>query len=358
MRLVSLSETTDRDGFIARFAQAQDELRHDPFRVGLLPAPVARGFLKMPLPFPAEFWLVQDGERTVGRIGANVSSLRWDGQATACAGFFECDPSRGDVAKALLDAAASWAASHGARRLLGPMNFNTWFPYRFKVKAAGTGGANANDDRQYAWEPVNPPEYPAFFESMGFRAIEHYHSVGTRSTRDIFEGTRAAFERAAGLGYTMRKFDSAHLLDREVPILHRISMAGFADNFLFEPIPEEFFRELYVPIANKVDVSLARFVLDPAGKEVGFCFAFADRADSGADQGQLVIKSIAVLPEARGRGLSNAFVHDCCREALTRGLDVFVSALMRSGAQSESYSRKGQEVWRHEYALFGKEIGT
>ena len=34
-------------------------------------------------------------------------------------------------------------------------------------------------------------------------------------------------------------------METEVPILYRISMQGFRDNYLFEPIPFEAFRQTF-----------------------------------------------------------------------------------------------------------------
>ena len=168
----------------------------------------------------------------------------------------------------------------------------------------------------------------------------------------MMEGTRSHYEKAVSLGYTFRSFDNAHLLDREVPILYDISMESFRDNFLFEPIPFEMFRALYVPAANKVDMSLSHFVCDPNGKEVGFFFGFP----STQGEKSLVIKTIALLPETRGLGLSNALFHSVTREADSRGICRSIGALMKSGIQSESYTRKQKILWRNSYALFGKDL--
>jgi ribosomal protein S18 acetylase RimI-like enzyme len=136
-------------------------------------------------------------------------------------------------------------------------------------------------------------------------------------------------------------------METEVPILYRISMQGFRDNYLFEPIPFEAFRQLYVPIAKKLDFSLSRFAIDPQGQEMGFFFCYME-GDS------LVFKSVTIDPAYRGRGVSNALTHLSSTDALKRGATGYISALMRAGAQSESYLKKGGFLWQHKYALFEK----
>ncbi|MCM2321760.1 MAG: GNAT family N-acetyltransferase [Oligoflexia bacterium] len=341
----ALSSEQDREGFIRIFGAAQARLRQDPYRVGLLAESVAQGFARAAQPFPTEFWLAEEDGELVGRIGAAMSGLSWEGRKTAAIGFFECDPARPIVARSLMEAASAWARAQGAERLVGPMNFNTWFSYRFRVGDAS--GALASGEAPFAFEPVNPPEYPRWFETWGFRPVERYHSQAF-SLEGLAEKTAPDRERALAAGYTLRELDSGALLEKEVPILHRISMECFKDNFLFQPLPFELFRQLYVPIAGKADFRLSRFVVDPNGREVGFFFVLREREYA-------VMKTIAMLPEGRGKGLSNALFHESSRAALELGHRSAIAALVRSGAQSESYARKSQELWRHDYVLYGKE---
>ena len=337
--IISRSEPTFH--FVKEFCECADRVRRDPYRIGLLPSIVWETFLKMKMPQPTEFWICHVGGKGFGRIGANISSTY---PGIGYIGFFEMDTTMTeskDAAKALIEAASLWLKSKGAKKVYGPLNFNTWFPYRFRV--------GDQDNLRFTWEPVNPPEYARYLTNLGFKELETYHTVANQGLSGLISKTKDAHTRALGAGYTVRPFDTGAIMSKEVPILYDISMAGFKDNFLFEPIPLEAFKQLYVPIANKTDVTLARAVTDSNGKDVGFFLIFEDH-------GYMVLKSVAVKPEGRGKGLSNAMVYSAATAAKEKGLDLCISALVKSGAQSESYAKKGNFLWKHEYALYQRDL--
>lgn len=339
--LEARSAAQDRAAFSVAFAEAQDHLRSGPYRVGVLPVALGRRFAELPLPFPAEFWIAAGpGGEPLGRICASLSPFY---AGTGYLGLFEA--ASPEAARLLLDQAERWLALQGATRIFGPVAFNTWFPYRLRLPEP----AQLDDGLHFAWEPLNPPEYPEYFEQAGYSVAETYQTLGIGALEGMLERSRADYERALSLGYKIRPMERAHLLDGQLPILHRISMESFSKNFLFEPIPLEIFRELYVPLADKADLSLACFILGPEGKELGFTFNFPDSE-------YIVLKTFAVLPEARGLGLSNALMHSALAEAQARGIRKTISALVKTGLQSESYTKAEAPIWSHEYALYRKDI--
>lgn len=308
---------------------------------GVLPVAVMHTFLRAPVPFRTRFWLARDNGVVVGRIGANLSATRGD---TGYVGFFEvveagsdaASVSRGQaVAQALLAAATAWLRDQGAKTLYGPLNFNTWFAYRFRTDADTAG---------FAWEPSNPPRYVDYFVRFGMRPIATYTSEAVREFASVGHATEGAHARARDQGYTFRMVDVATAMQRDLPLLYSLSMRGFADNFLFEPITLEQFRALYIPVAKSAQ-GVAYFVDDPEGTPVGFFFGFAH-------EGFFVFKSVAVLPAHQGRGLSNALIHLLAREATNMGFTKGIFALVKDGAISACYARKTETMWRHTYALF------
>ncbi|MBI2711240.1 MAG: GNAT family N-acetyltransferase [Bdellovibrio sp.] len=336
-QLYARSQTTDENGFATRFAGAQDQIRKDPYRIGLPPVELGKRFIQMRMPFETEFWVAENSSGApLGRIAANLSA-RFPN--TGFIGFFEGQSF--SVANALVQEALSWLKKRGVDEVYGPVNFNTWLPYRFRI--------HPDSSPVFAWEPINPPEYPIWFGEMGFSADHLYHSDGLDGLNGILEGTSKDYEKALKAGYTFRPADTEALLEKEVPILYKLSMPSFRENFLFEPVPYEFFKQLYVPLAKKADVSLARFACDPQGNEVAFFFNFKEG-------NSMVSKTVGVLPQARGLGLSNAMLHSAAQAAIEQGLSGSVMALMKSGIQSESYGKKQNRIWRHEYVLFKKEL--
>jgi GNAT superfamily N-acetyltransferase len=351
------SESRDRTEFATRFAEAQDRLRQGDYRTGLAPVAVGRRFAELPLPFPAEFWIAtQARDKESAPLGRVCASISPHYRGLGYVGLFEAatSPEGIQAAAMLLGAAEDWLRDHGVKQVYGPVAFNTWFAYRFRVNAPASPTSPT-----YSWEPVNPLEYPAYFQAAGYHQAETYHSWAVPSMEPMIARLQPHATRARELGYSIRPFDAENLLEREVPILHRISMESFQSNFLFEPLPLELFRELYVPIAaskgKALDLSLSNFILDPQGKEVGFSFNFAD-LDPTAKVPVLVLKSIALSPEARGKGFSNALLHQTLVDAHARGLRQTISALAKKGIQSESYTKQETPLWDHEYALFRKEL--
>lgn len=328
----------DAPKWIADFCEVPSRLRQGPASIGLAAPQLWGQFLKMAPPQGSEFWLAYEGDTAVGRVGVSLAP-HYPG--TGVVGFFETDVRHAEheaIATMLLSTAVEWLKTKGCTSFVGPMNLNTWFQYRFRVD---------EDDRAYPWEPQNPKEYPHYFEKAGFAPLEKYHSVGSAGLAEFAAHAAGGYQKALSLGYTFRGWDGANVLEKEVPILHTISNEGFAQNFLFQPLPLELFRQLYVPLANKFDFSYSFFCLNPQGKEVGFCFSFLD-GDA------LVLKSATVLASDQGKGLSNALMHLSATEALKRGITKYTSALMREGNRSESYSKRGTTLWSHHYTLYKK----
>ncbi len=321
------------------FCELPNQIREGRAKVGNIPPALWAQFLNLAPAGSSQFWVAYDGNKAVGRVGV---SLAPNHPGTGIVGFFETDVRSFEadaIATILLSTAVEWLKLKGCTSFVGPMNFNTWFPYRFRTD---------NDERAFKWEPQNPAEYPAFFEKAGFVPFEKYHSVGSSGLNDFAAGTAAAYQKARALGYHFRNWDGSQVLEKEVPILYRLSLEGFANNFLFQAIPLETFRQLYVPIANKFDFGFSFFCMNPAGEEVGFVFSFLD-------DDALVIKSVTVLATERGKGLSNALTHLAAAEALKRDVSRYTSALMHQGNRSESYSKKGGTLWSHEYVLYKKD---
>jgi GNAT superfamily N-acetyltransferase len=301
----------------------------------------------MPYPLAREFWIARDANgRVVGRVGSSISLHHPE---RGYLGFFwladsltleECS----QVGAMLLEQACRHLAENGAQLAVGPIALNTWFPYRFLIEP--------KDDFRFSWEPSNPSSWPEIWKSSGFEIEMTYASEGFSELARFADRIRPAHENAVAAGFRFVPIDTEHLLDHEIPKLYRLSMAGFADAHLFEPLPESLFRQLYVPLADKNARGQLRhscFIEAPNGETIGFSFNFV--------QGnRLILKTIAVLPEFRGKGLSNGAMLPGVDLAVREGIQDWVTALVRTGAQSESYGRQYPSQWRHDYVLFSKKL--
>jgi GNAT superfamily N-acetyltransferase len=108
-------------------------------------------------------FVLMDGDRAVGRIGAFVARKYAvsQKQPTGGCGFFECIPSK-EGAFLLLDAAQQWLKDQGMEAMDGPINFGE------KDAFWGLLVENFTDMSSYRMN-YNPPYYRAFFEDFGFR---------------------------------------------------------------------------------------------------------------------------------------------------------------------------------------------
>lgn len=317
--------------------------------MGMLPAGICRRLLEAPSPPIRESWLCYSGARAVARVVANVSATRPD---VGYFGLFEAalDDHFAEAADLLLSAARGWLREKGVGRVIGPVTYNTWFPYRFRL-ADG-------DERRFEWEPVNPPEYVRAVEEAGFELLERYASTAFGGLGDVADQLEFTYQEARAAGYTFLPITRGGIA-ASVRELHRLGHVAFADNLLFEPIPEALFADAYIGIADKGRPVLAWFVVDSGSEAVGFLYAFIDHwHGAGGAETCLVLKSVGVVPAARGRGLSNALVHLAITEGLRRGVDYAVSALVRAGIHSESYARRGRFLWQHEYGLWESAVSA
>lgn len=330
MTFESMTEALDRGAFVQSFLKV-------PSATGLADN-LRTQFILMPTPFPKEFWIAYYDKKPVATIGVSLSPTRG---GTAYVGFFECDLSALDVAQALIKKAIEWAKDRGATEVIGPINFSTWFHYRYQV---------GSPDKSYRWEPVNPAAYPTTWKKAGFETVETYQTQAFAGIGHFIETVKPSFEKATKRDFRFRTFSENEVLTKDVPVLHKLSLACFQTAYLFEPIDLETFRALYVPVAEKrFSSQLAWIALSPEGEEIGFVFGFID-------DGLYVIKTLAVHPSFQGHGVSNALCYLGALEAQKLGATGYVTALVRSGNRSESLTKKCPLVWAHEYELYRKSL--
>lgn len=338
----TLLSAPSRSQFTSRFAAFPSQVREVPYRVNLLPVEILQRFIELPWPAAKNFFMAMDGDQPLATLSATISVAD---PTQGFIGFYECDLSHrlaAPASKALTDAAEDFLRRSGAKKILAPVNYNTWFQYRF---------LKPTDERPlYAWEPVTPPEYlqqfldAGYFESVQYLTLVHFDYA------PLIAGLSPYVDRALEKGYRFRPFDPVHFLERDVPIVYDITMESYQGNFLFEPIPFEAFRDLYVPVARKMDLSLCFFLLSPDGREIGFYFSFIDEQHPG----HYVMKTIGLKHEARGGGLSNAMVCHGAMLAREQGATRAIQALARNDAQSRSYARYAPTQSEHDYVLVEK----
>ena len=98
---------------------------------------------------------------------------------------------------------------------------------------------------------------------------------------------------------------------------------------------------------------------DGPGDLVGFLFAVPDMLQQkrGQTPDTIVIKTVAILPDARYRGLGRLLIVEMLRNAQALGYRQAISALMHCQNRSQVISRDCARPMR-EYSLFARELSS
>lgn len=337
---IAFSSISEPQAFIEAFSSLPQNL---PSQEGRRQQPSAwwKMFFSPDLVMKREFWLAFDGNKPVARIGANVMMHTPN---TGAIGFLDFDKEHINAAVELLSLAKNWLRQHDVTEAFAPLNLSTWFDYRYLEEPA--------ELKPFSWEPTLPQAHIEFLLSHGFVHSTAYRTravvLDEQLARPQFQKARATLTNLEKQGWKFSRIDKDLHILKDVQRLHNLSLEGFENNYLYDPISFSIFQTMYLPLANYIDWSPSRIIIDPAGIDVGFLFAFYDGE-------YVVMKSTAILPSARGQGLSSLLHWLALDEALSSGYRKAITALVIDGNISESWERHqesvGQHLWQHRYSL-------
>lgn len=328
---------------IRAFAEAPFGIRENRFHPGAGSVEWTSALLAFPFGFERGHWVVRDAGKIVGRIGANVSATE---PSRGMIGFYECaldHPARAEIHGALLSAAEAWLKERGVKTAYGPVDYQTWFPYRFRTFAEpGTP--------DFGWEPLQPDAYTELWRSSGFTMADRYSSRCTPDLPSIVAATESHHDRCVAAGFRARPFRVGKDFAEELPFVQDINRKSFQSGFLTEPIDPRAYDQLYVPQFASVDMKYCLFTLNPEGKEIGYFFAFGD-------QDHFIVKTVATATEYQKHGVGAFGLHVAMKMAVRDGFEFSIAALVKERAQSEGLVAKASNyVWAHEYGVFKKDF--
>jgi GNAT superfamily N-acetyltransferase len=265
---------------------------------------------------------------------------------TGYVGWYEATEEAAGVA--ILRAAAGILLAEGAERVVGPLNGSTWGRYRVALP----GNFDRGEANPFFSEPVNPEAYAEHFSRAGFEPLLEYES---RLIRDPSgdEALLPSRERLRQGGVSIRglRLDE---FDAELRRVYDITAIAFAGNPYFTPASYEAFTEQYANLKPLLDPDLVRLVCDQQDAVIGYVFAFDDIL-APSNSPCVVLKTMAVHPDARGMGLGAILVDEIHRAAEARGASV-LHALMQVSNASRHISRHTQSDLFRRYVLFGVEV--
>jgi GNAT superfamily N-acetyltransferase len=246
----------------------------------------------------------------------------------------------------LLEGAAEHLRELGCNAAVGPMNGNTWQRHRFVIESSGRGS--------FLLEPQNPSEHPGWWAQAGFSILSRYSSsvIGLDGSEVI---PAAVKSRLARSGVVVRKLDAARY-EEELRAIHTVSLRSFDNNFLYTPLEEEAFLRAYLKVRDHVDADFVR-IAERDAVPCGFVFGIPDlEAVARGEKPALIVKTLAVDPEARCAGLGSLLVDELHRVGREKGYAEAIHALQHeSNTSLKITGRHHGEVFRR-YALFSQKL--
>ncbi len=327
------SKSNDLDLFRSEFLGFSNELYKDKPHIMKLPEFLESFYFKM-YPGKHDFILIKDNNDILLRSMICVTSF----EDTAFFGLFDFNQHSKLHAEALEHFKRFlilWLSENQLKRIIGPINFSTWLPYR--LMSSMDGGP------LYSFEPNRPTDYCSRLKNIGFKSNQIYSSKCYKELKKFTELTKNQFDSALNAGF---KFESMPkcLSESDISTIHQLSLRYFEKSYLATSIDFRTFSTLYAANSGKDDYSNSFFVLSPTGEKIGFLISFYEH-------NSVVIKTVGINDEYRGYGLSNACIYLSLIKAQELGIDLMVAAMVKEGAQSESYGRKMTLQWTHLYEI-------
>lgn len=244
-------------------------------------------------------------------------------------GYIGCfEMSCRDSGKRQLEEYISRLKSYGHKRIVAPINGDTWHTYRLV--------SWSNGDPAFPLEPQNPVWYNEVYEELGFKPLKKYRS-------DKF-----SIGNVEPLHNTDETLNIREFCDGDLKLIYDISLQGFDENFLYDSINFEEFNRLYYPVLPVLDKELA-VIAEVNGVPVGFLFSLAVGD-------KLILKTMAVLPEYRSKSIGAKLINHVLVAAQRKGAKVAIAALIAQGNNSHKITSKYGSEQIREYTLYCLEV--
>lgn len=239
----------------------------------------------------------------------------------------------------LTEAATSLNREHDCEIVIGPMNGNTWQKHRLIIES--------NDRDPFLLEPIEPDYYLELFEKAGFTIESTYTSSSINLCQELPDYTKLR-NRIENAGYEVRPFDESNF-DGELRKIYELSLASFADNFLYTPISYQRFARMYEKVRSAVSRDFV-LMAEYENELAGFVFCLPNLPTMDA----LIVKTLATSPTHRAAGLGTDLVARVQETAKERGLKEAIHALQFEDNSSLRISKRFDATVFRKYALMSK----
>ena len=290
-----------------------------------------------------KLFAIYEGDRAIGRIAALFNpEITKGGRKTGLVGYYECINSV-EASNMLLNSAIEYLKNLGCECCLGPMNGNTWQNYRLTLPDEAPPFFLDNYHKSY---------YHKLFQEYGFKEDARYISSKIPRKHFAFKRIDSFSHRLKKNGITVRKFELKEF-NEDLQNIYTICLEGFADNLYYTPIEWKEFESIYLPIKTVLNEQLLLLAIGSEGKPLGFVFALPNLLSTQVKS--LVIKTVAVIPEARSQGLGSYLVELVHKAAYDMGFEEIIHPLMHSDNISTRIGASGSGIFRN-YVLMKIEI--
>jgi hypothetical protein len=263
----------------------------------------------------------------------------------ATVGFYECinDP---EAAKVLLERAEKYAKEElKADYLVGPVDYATWFEYRF---------IHPSPNPQIYSEPFNPDHYIPQFEDFGFGEIASFQSSITEKPiiYKHYDRVEKKFKENGVEIRTMDFFTKDHLKE-----FYELEKICWSRQFLYMDIPYEEYHMIRQKLPETLNKDLSFAFVHPEYGIFGFIYAYEDFYDPTGKT--IMIKSIGSLMKRDLAGIGGYTTTLMHKKAFGMGYERIIHALMRTdnmSAAAKSFNDEDKMQVYKQYSLYGKPL--
>jgi GNAT superfamily N-acetyltransferase len=253
-----------------------------------------------------------------------------------------------DAGAHMLALACERLVAHGCTLAAGPMDGSTARRYRLLTERG--------EEPPFFLEPDNPDDWPAHWTAAGFTSLADYYSA-LQPVLDHADprlpALSADFEK---MGVCVRPLDLDRF-DDELRLVYTVAAPSFLDNFLATPLDEAEFLAQYRPIRPYIRPELV--LLAQRGDQLlGFVFALPDllQAQRGEPVTTVIVKTLAVLPNAAGHGLATLLSARLQETAVRLGFTRAIHALMHERNVSRRVSARFDGHIFRRYTLYARTL--
>ena len=227
----------------------------------------------------AQFFLAKRGEKTVGRISAQVDSLviampaaQGGGPGTGHWGMLEAED--GEAAAALIAAAEGWLKGRGMTRAMGPFSLSVWDEPGLLVKG--------HDHAPTVMMGHHLPAYEAWVEGAGYAGVKDLYTYELNINQKLpplIQRIITSGERNSRI--RIREVDKSRF-DEEAALILGILNDAWSDNWGFVPLTDDEIAYAGKKLKPIVFENLIR-VAEVEGEPVAFMMTLPDMNEMTRD---------------------------------------------------------------------------